>query len=54
MRDEVLALFREMADLSPEARARYFTEYRVDPEVRAEVDGNSTASGARRGRPLGV
>ena len=23
-------------------------------EVRAEVDGNSTTSGARRGRPLGV
>src|SRR5947207_5072399 len=38
MRDEVLALFRELADLSPDARARYFTEHRVDPEVRAEVE----------------
>src|SRR5438552_2398693 len=38
MRDEVLALFRELADLSPEARARYFIEHRVDPNVRAEVE----------------
>src|SRR5436189_117116 len=38
MRDEVLALFRELADLSPEARARYFEEHRVDPDVRAEVE----------------
>src|SRR5437868_13850494 len=38
MRDEVLALFREVADLSPEARARYFEEHRVDAEVRAEVE----------------
>src|SRR6266567_1007193 len=38
MRDEVLALFRELADLSPDARARYFEEHRVDPDVRAEVE----------------
>ena len=38
MRDEVLALFRELADLSPEARARYFDEHAVDPAVRAEVE----------------
>src|SRR5437588_5770604 len=38
MRDEVLALFRELADLSPEARARYFEEHQVDAEVRAEVE----------------
>ena len=29
MRDEVLALFRELADLSPDARARYFDEQAV-------------------------
>ena len=38
MRDEVLALFRELADLSPEARTRYFEEHQVDAEVRAEVE----------------
>ncbi len=38
MRDEVLALFRELVDLSPEARARYFDQHPVDPEVRAEVE----------------
>ncbi len=38
MRDEVLALFRDLADLSPEARARYFDTHYVDPEVRAEVE----------------
>src|SRR5947209_13158752 len=38
MRDEVLALFRELADLSPEDRARYCDEHPVDPEVRAEVE----------------
>src|SRR5690242_15345599 len=38
MRDEVLALFREVADLSPEARARYFEEHRVDAGVRAEIE----------------
>jgi hypothetical protein len=38
MRDEVLAVFREVADLSPEARARYFGEHPVDPDVRAEVE----------------
>jgi len=38
MRDEVLALFRELADLSPEARTRYFEEHQVDPQVRAEVE----------------
>ncbi|HUI55583.1 MAG TPA: protein kinase [Bryobacteraceae bacterium] len=38
MGDEVLALFRELADLSPEARAQYFEEHAVEPEVRAEVE----------------
>src|SRR4051812_46977602 len=38
MRDEVIALFRELADVSPEARARYFEEHAVGPEVRAEVE----------------
>jgi len=38
MRDEVLALFRELADLSPEARARYFAEHAVNPALRAEVE----------------
>jgi hypothetical protein len=38
MRDELLDLFRELADLSPEQRARYFEEHAVDPDLRAEVE----------------
>src|ERR1051326_7849060 len=38
MRDEVLALFRELVDLSLEDRARYFEEHHTDPELRAEVE----------------
>ena len=36
--DEVVVLFRELIELSPELRARYFDDHQCDPEVRAEVE----------------
>jgi tRNA A-37 threonylcarbamoyl transferase component Bud32/tetratricopeptide (TPR) repeat protein len=38
MNDEVPILFRELADLSDDERARYFEQHRVPPDVRAEVE----------------
>src|SRR5579872_5446324 len=38
MRDQVSTLFRELADLSPADRTRYFVQNSVDPDVRAEVE----------------
>ena len=38
MRAEVEALFHETADLSPEARTRYFVEHEVDEDTRREVE----------------
>lgn len=38
MNGRVKELFHELADLPPEARARYFTEHPVDDETRREVD----------------
>lgn len=38
MRDEVAVLFREVADLPPAARDRYFEAHGVPPELREEVE----------------
>ncbi len=38
MNDEVSLLFRELADLSGDERARYFEHHQVAPDVRAEVE----------------
>ena len=38
MQDEVPLLFREVADLTPPERQRYFERHRVPAELRAEVE----------------
>src|SRR5215831_305868 len=38
MQDEVMRLFRELADLSPAERERYFQQHSVTPGLRAELD----------------
>ena len=38
MRTRVDEIFHEVADLSAEARGRYFVEHEVDDETRAEVE----------------
>ena len=38
MQDEVALLFREVADLAPADRARYFEQHRVPPHLRVEVE----------------
>jgi serine/threonine-protein kinase len=38
MKEEVLDLFRELADLSLAERALYLEQHRVSPEVRGEVE----------------
>ena len=38
MRDEVSSLFREVADLAPAERTRFFEQQRVPPDLRAEVE----------------
>src|SRR5689334_5699186 len=38
MRDEVSALFREVADLAPSDRTRHFEQHHVPADLRAEVE----------------
>jgi serine/threonine protein kinase len=38
MQDEISLLFREVSDLDPAERARYFREHEVPPELRTEVE----------------
>src|SRR4029079_8555364 len=38
MRDEVSSLFREVADLAPSDRTRYFEQHHVPRDLRAEVE----------------
>ena len=38
MHNDLALLFHELADLSPSARARYFEQRQVSPELRAEVE----------------
>jgi tRNA A-37 threonylcarbamoyl transferase component Bud32 len=38
MRDEIVALFRELADLSPAERDRYFKDHDVEMDLRREVE----------------
>jgi hypothetical protein len=38
MQDEVPLLFREVADLAPPERQRYFERHRVPAELREEVE----------------
>jgi serine/threonine protein kinase len=38
MRHQIEKLFHEVVDLSPEARARYFDENAVDPQIRSELE----------------
>jgi len=38
MRDEVVTLFRELADLSPAERRRYCDDHRVAPDILTEVE----------------
>ena len=38
MQKEVMLLFREVADLSPAERDRYFEQHQVRPEIRADLE----------------
>jgi tetratricopeptide (TPR) repeat protein len=38
MRDEVSSLFREVADLAPSDRSRYFEQHHVPSDLRAEIE----------------
>jgi tRNA A-37 threonylcarbamoyl transferase component Bud32/tetratricopeptide (TPR) repeat protein len=38
MRDEVSAIFRDVADRTPAERTRYFEQYQVTPDLQAEVE----------------
>jgi tetratricopeptide (TPR) repeat protein/predicted Ser/Thr protein kinase len=38
MNQRVAAIFHDVVDLCPEARAQYFAEHRMDDETRAELD----------------
>ena len=38
MQEEVMVLFRELADLPPADRDRYFEEHQIQPDLRAELE----------------